>query len=133
MDHLSAYLKGHKFLQFTDKKPLEKLNTVQNITFTRIQEYMALKKGDEMPANYLNRHPMDDISFNGAGPEKVDYRDTLKVEQLRCELCQVLKYYLEHFEISPKAPARISKLVKLGGGRPKGFYNRCSKKVKKNK
>jgi hypothetical protein len=107
MHHFSTYLKGHKFILFTDHKPLEKLSTVQTKTLARINEYMGTynfdirhKKGNEMPADYLSRHPIDEISFRYQD-ENVSFRETLFVEQYREQLCQELKYYLDNRKVHP--------------------------------
>ena len=63
---------------------------------------------------------MDEVSFNGNGAENIDYRDTLIVEQYRDELCQELKYFLENYEINPRAPMWT-----------RHFYPRCINLVKK--
>ncbi len=67
-----------------------------------------------MPADYLSRHPIDEVVF-GYQNENGSYKDTLIVEQYRDELCQELKYYLENRKINPRTPARISKLVNERG------------------
>jgi len=63
MEHFSHYLKGWRFILFTDHKPLEKLGKVHTQTLHRIQEAMLeydfeihYKKGSEMPADYLSRN-----------------------------------------------------------------------------
>jgi hypothetical protein len=62
MDHFNEYLKGKKFIKYTDHKPLEKLGHLHSKTMSRFQ--MALlehdfiiqyKKGSDMPADYLSR------------------------------------------------------------------------------
>jgi len=63
MERFSHYLKGWRFILFTDHKPLEKLGKVHTRTLHRIQEAMLecdfeiqYKKGSEMPADYLSRN-----------------------------------------------------------------------------
>ena len=41
LDHFSTYLKVHKFILFTNHKPLETLSTVHTKTLARINEYMG--------------------------------------------------------------------------------------------
>jgi hypothetical protein len=64
MDHFNEYLKGKKFILYTDHKPLEKLGHLHGKTMNRFQ--MALlehdfiiqyKKGSDLPADYLSRLP----------------------------------------------------------------------------
>jgi RNase H-like domain found in reverse transcriptase len=64
MDHFNEYLKGKKFILYTDHKPLEKLGHLHSKMMNRFQ--MALlehdfiiqyKKGSNMPADYLSRLP----------------------------------------------------------------------------
>jgi hypothetical protein len=65
MNHFNKYLKGKKFILYTDHKPLEKLGHLHSKTMNRFQ--MALlehdfiiqyKKGSDMPADYLSRLPI---------------------------------------------------------------------------
>jgi RNase H-like domain found in reverse transcriptase/Integrase zinc binding domain len=64
MDFFNEYLKGKRFILYTDHKPLEKLGHLHSKTLIRLQ--MALlehefviqyKKGSNMPADYLSRLP----------------------------------------------------------------------------
>jgi hypothetical protein len=44
------------------------------------------KKGDEMPADYLSRHPIDTLE---------EFHDTLYLEQHRDPLCQEIIFFPE--------------------------------------
>ena len=60
METFDVYLRGRKFLLFTDHKPLEKLGKVHSKTLNRLQQMMnsfdfeiIYKKGSEMPADFF--------------------------------------------------------------------------------
>ena len=64
MDHFDEYLKGKKFILYTDHKPLEKLGHLHSKTMNRFQTALLehdfviqYKKGSDMPADYLSRLP----------------------------------------------------------------------------
>jgi len=68
IEHFDIYLRGRKFVLYTDHKPLETLNSVHQKTLNRLQEKMSLydfelryKKGSEMPADVLSRMPVTNI------------------------------------------------------------------------
>jgi RNase H-like domain found in reverse transcriptase len=61
MDHFNEYLKGKKFILYTDHKPLENLGHLHSKTMNRFQTALLehdfiiqYKKGSDMPANYLS-------------------------------------------------------------------------------
>ncbi len=65
IDHFDVYLRGRKFVLYTDHKPLETLKTTQQKTLNRLQERLTMydfelryKKGSEMPADILSRQPL---------------------------------------------------------------------------
>jgi hypothetical protein len=62
MDHFNEYLKGKKFILYTDHKPLEKLGHLHRKTMGRFQTALLehdfiiqYKKGPDMPVDYLSR------------------------------------------------------------------------------
>jgi hypothetical protein len=62
MDHFNEYLKGKKFILYTDHKPLEKLGHLHSKTMNRFQTALLehdfviqYKKGSDMLAAYLSR------------------------------------------------------------------------------
>jgi len=64
MDHFNEYLKGKKFILYTDHKPLEKLGHFHSKMMNRFQTaslghnfIIQYKKGSDMPADYLPRLP----------------------------------------------------------------------------
>ena len=66
MDIFNEYLKGKKFILFTDHKPLEKMGHLHTKTMNRLQAALLehdfviqYKKGAIMPADYLSRLPSE--------------------------------------------------------------------------
>ncbi len=64
MDFFNEYLKGKRFILYTDHKSLEKLGQLHSKTLNRLQtalleHYFVIqyKKGSNMPADYLSRLP----------------------------------------------------------------------------
>jgi hypothetical protein len=64
MDIFNEYLRGKRFILFTDHKPLEKLCHLHTKTMNRLQAALLehnfvvqYKKGTTMPADYLSRLP----------------------------------------------------------------------------
>jgi hypothetical protein len=62
MDHFNEYLKGKKFILYTDHKLLEKLGHLHSKTMNGFQTALLehdfiikYKKGSDMPADYLSR------------------------------------------------------------------------------
>jgi hypothetical protein len=71
MDHFNEYLKGKKFILYTDHKPLEKLGHLHSKTMNRFQTALLehdfviqYKKGSDMPADYLSRLPVSTPESN---------------------------------------------------------------------
>jgi len=69
MDFYHEYLKGKKFILFSDHKPLEKLGHLHTKTLNRLQlamlEYdfeIQYKKGIQMPADYMSREVVASLS-----------------------------------------------------------------------
>ncbi len=64
MDFFNEYLKGKRFILYTDHKPLEKLGHLHSKTMNRLQTALLehdfviqYKKGSNMPVDYLSRLP----------------------------------------------------------------------------
>jgi hypothetical protein len=64
MDHFNEFLKGKKFILYTDHKPLEKLGHLHTKMMNQFQTALLkhdfiiqYKKGSDMPAGYLSRLP----------------------------------------------------------------------------
>jgi hypothetical protein len=73
MEHFGTYLRGRKFILFTDHRPLEKLGKVHTKTLNRLQEIMntydfdiMYKNGSEMPVNYRSRNLVSAISWESS-------------------------------------------------------------------
>jgi hypothetical protein len=95
MDVFIEYLKGKRFILYTDQKLLEKLGHLHSKTLKRLQ--MALlehdfviqyKKGSNMPADYLPRLPgvKDTVtSISAFGPTKqISTTSSCKTMHYRC-------------------------------------------------
>jgi hypothetical protein len=64
MDSFNEYLKGKRFILYTDHKPLEKLGHLHSKMLNRLQTALLehnfviqYKKGSNMPADYRSRLP----------------------------------------------------------------------------
>jgi hypothetical protein len=62
MEYYQEYLRGRRFIMYTDHKPLETMGTLHTKTMNRLQLAMMdfdfeirYKKGSEMPADFLSR------------------------------------------------------------------------------
>jgi hypothetical protein len=62
IDHFDVYLRGQKFMLYTDHKPLETMKTIHQKTMNRLLEWLNMydfklqyKNGSEIPANILSR------------------------------------------------------------------------------
>jgi hypothetical protein len=91
MDTFNEYLKGKKFILYTDHKPLEKMGHLHTKTMNRLQfaflEHdfiIQYKKGMIMPADYLSRLPSTNKNqlaevtqcFDPFQPELIDSQKT---------------------------------------------------------
>jgi len=70
IDHFDVYLKGRKFVIYSDHRPLEKLSCVHEKTLNRLTHKMneydfiiQYKKGAEMPADFLSRNVLEEIQI----------------------------------------------------------------------
>ena len=77
MDHYDVYLKGRRFILFTDHKPLVKIGSVHTKTLNRMQEAMLTydfeiryQKGSEMPADFLSRNVVELIQTDNETLQK---------------------------------------------------------------
>ena len=111
MDFFNEYLKGKRFILYTDHKPLEKLGHLHSKTMNRLQTALLEhdfviqhKKGSNMPADYLSRLPgaKDSIaSISSFDPFQTDLYDL----QMQDEILQGI----QTFRNTGKWPSTISK------------------------
>jgi hypothetical protein len=111
MDFFNEYLKGKRFILYTDHKPLEKLGHLHSKTMNRLQTALLehdfviqYKKGSNMPADYLSRLPgaKDNIaSIASFDPFQTDLYDL----QLQDEALQGIQI----FRNTGKWPSTIPK------------------------
>ena len=90
MDTFNEYLKGKRFILYTDHKPLEKMGHLHTKTMNRLQtamnEYDCIiqyKKGDTMPADFLSRQ-IDEIMESNVDvfdPFQPDLQDLQKKDE----------------------------------------------------
>jgi hypothetical protein len=71
MEHFATYLRGRRFMLYTDHRPLEKLGKVHTKMLNRLQESMntfdfeiIYKKGSKMLADYLSCNLVSTILWN---------------------------------------------------------------------
>ena len=95
------YLRGKRFLLFTDHKPLEKLNHLHKKTLNRLQmtmlEYdfeIRYKKGIQMPADYLSRQAIKGLSDVAASIDPFT-PDLSSLQKMDPELIKI-EYYLQN-------------------------------------
>jgi transposase InsO family protein len=109
MDFFNEYLKGKRFILYTDHKPLEKLGHLHSKTLNRLQTALLehdfviqYKKGSNMPADYLSRLPgaKDNVaSISAFDPFQTDLYDL----QMQDEVLQGV----QTFRNTGKWPAAI--------------------------
>ena len=93
----NEYLKGKRFILYTDHKPLKKLGHLHSKTLNRLQTALLehdfviqYKKGSNMPADYLSRLPgtKDAIaSISAFDPFQVDL-DNLQMQDHDLQVLQ---------------------------------------------
>jgi transposase InsO family protein len=105
IDHFEVYLRGRKFVIYSDHRPLEKLSCVHTKTLNRLQEKMnnfdfiiQYKKGSEMPADFLSRNALEEINV---------FTPDLPLLQARDEFANAVIEFLQH----NKLPADKKKAV----------------------
>ena len=83
IEHFDVYLKGKKFILYTDHRPLEKLNAVHTKTLNRLQQLMTeftfemrYKPGEENgPADYLSRNVVATLTDESGTAEQAQDAD----------------------------------------------------------
>jgi len=113
IDHFDVYLRGRKFVLYTDHKPLETLKTIHQKTLNRLQERMGMynfelryKKGSDMPADILSRQPVKVSAI--AYPEN-SYQAAAQ-DDIFCQ--DVARYLLS--QALPNDPIRAKIITQLG-------------------
>ena len=100
MEHFHEYLKGKRFILYTDHKPLEKLGHLHSKTMNRLQSAMLeydfliqYKKGSNMPADFLSRQ-FADAAVNEITEAFDPFQPDLKDLQKEDEDLQIISTYL---------------------------------------
>jgi hypothetical protein len=110
IDHFEVYLKGRKFVIYSDHRPLEKLSCVHTKTLNRLQEKMnnydfiiQYKKGTEMPADFLSRNVLEEIDV---------FSPDLPLLQARDEFANAIIEFLQHKKL-PADNKKATYIAKL--------------------
>ena len=97
IDHFEVYLKGRKFVIYSDHRPLEKLSCVHDKTLNRLKQKMneydfiiQYKKGSEMPADFLSRNVLEEIQI---------FTPELPALQNSDEFARALIVFLQHKQL----------------------------------
>jgi hypothetical protein len=111
IDHFDVYLRGRKFVLYTDHKPMVVKKAIHAKTLNRLEERMGLydfdivyKKGSTMPADVLSRKPL----VNAIQPD-----DSYKAAADNDTFCQDIERYLMSKQL-PNDPIRASVLQRIG-------------------
>jgi hypothetical protein len=113
MDVFNEYLKGKKFILYTDHKPLEKMGHLHTKTMNRLQAALLehdfviqYKKGEIMPADYLSRLP-------SANPDTIA-EITQCFDPFQSDLIELQKsdadlQKMNHFRVHGQWPPEVTK------------------------
>ncbi len=113
MDVFKKYLKGKKFILFTDHEPIEKIGHLHTKMMNWLQAALLVhnlvikyKKGAIMPTNYLSRVPSADNNKIAEitkcfDPFQTDLKDLLRADQQL--------QHMNHFRIHGQWPTSVSK------------------------
>jgi Integrase zinc binding domain len=113
MDVFNEYLKGKKFILYTDHKPLEKMGHLHIKTMNRLQSALLehdfviqYKKGEIMPADYLSRLP-------SANPDTIaevtQCFDPFQPDLIELQRADVDLQRMNYFRIHGKGQPEVSK------------------------
>ena len=111
IDHFEVYLKGRKFVVYSDHRPLEKLSCVHDKTLNRLKQKMnefdfiiQYKKGSEMPADFLSRNVLEEIQI---------FTPELPALQNSDEFARALIVFLQHQQLpaDKKQAAYVQKVA----------------------
>jgi RNase H-like domain found in reverse transcriptase/Integrase zinc binding domain/Reverse transcriptase (RNA-dependent DNA polymerase) len=113
MDTFNEYLKGKKFILYTDHKPLEKMGHLHTKTMNRLQSALLehdfiiqYKKGTIMPADYLSRLPSAD---HNQLPEVTQCFDPFQPELIDLQKADPDFQKMNHFRTKGEWPAHVTK------------------------
>jgi len=113
MDTFNEYLKGKKFILYTDNKPLEKMGHLHTKTMNRLQSALLehdfviqYKKGAIMPADYLSRLPSTNKNQLA---EITQCFDSFQPELLDLQKADPDLQKMNHFQTKGKWPAHVTK------------------------
>lgn len=117
MDFYNEYLKGKRFVLFTDHKPLEKLGHLHRKTLNRLQlamlEYdfvIQYKQGINMPADFLSRNPFDEPPAISNITQDLDpFQPDLKNLQLQDQELLACTYYIKHGTFPQDVPKQTAR------------------------
>jgi hypothetical protein len=111
MDFFNKYLKGKRFILYTDHKPLKKLGHLHSKTLNRLQTALLehdfviqYKKGSNMPADYLSRLPgaQENIA-------SISAFDPFQVDLYELQMQDEILHGIQTFRNTNQWPPTISK------------------------
>ena len=112
IDNFDVYLRGRKFVLYTDHKPMVIKKSIHHKTLNRLEERMGMydfdivyKKGQFMPADVLSRKPM----INAISTQDNSYRLAADADTF----CQDVERYLVSGAV-PSDPIRAKILHQIG-------------------
>jgi hypothetical protein len=119
MDFFNEYLKGKRFILYTDHKPLEKLGHLHSKTLNRLQTALLehdfviqYKKGSNMPADYLSQLPGTKetiTSISAFDPFQMDLYDL----QMKDDELQMLQTFMTKNQWLPKLKKQEQNYYKI--------------------
>ncbi len=112
MDVFNEYLKGKKFILYTDHKPPEKMGHLHTKTMNRLQApllehnfIIQCKKGEIMPADYLSRLPSANPDSIAEITQCFDPFQPDLIELQKADLClQRMNHFRVHGQWAPDIP-----------------------------
>jgi Reverse transcriptase (RNA-dependent DNA polymerase)/RNase H-like domain found in reverse transcriptase len=113
MDVFNEYLKGKKFILYTDHKPLENMGHLHTKTMNRLQAALLkhdfviqYKKGVVMPADYLSRlHSANTDTI----AEITQCFDPFQLDLIELQKADVDLQRMNHFRVHSQWPADVPK------------------------
>ena len=113
IDHFDVYLRGRRFILYTDHKPMVIKKSIHTKTLNRLEEKMGLydfqlvyKKGNSMPADVLSRKPVDAINAT-------DDQNSYLIASRNDVFCQDIERYLNS-QTLPSDAVRAKIISQLG-------------------